>query len=183
MGYKNREIELKLQLVSGQTYNQLKKVLGTYTESEHSFTVVGKAADYYWTIKSNADFLRLRRQNNGIGGILTFKGTDKATNFNRIEYDLDVSDFKQALDMHTYAFGAPREVFKKYHVFFTGENEHDNFSVYQVSSDPEKRIFLEIEAVTAMKVHEMLGGLSLAHPEFKFDVVPYSIYQMFGRVG
>jgi len=181
MGYKNREIELKLLLTSGQSYNKLLEALDDHLESfySESETISARASDQYWDApdQATADFIRLRKKDSGKGGTITIKSTDKGNNVDRVEIDVDIEDYKQGLALLTALYGPPREkVTKKYHVLFL-ENEHTNYSIYQV--DKDKRLFLEVEARRGKRVNELVRSFVEKKPEFTFVVVQSSIYDMF----
>ncbi|MEM4379122.1 MAG: CYTH domain-containing protein [Thermoplasmatales archaeon] len=181
MGFKNREIELKLQLVTDQSYNKLLESLEQHLEVYYPEyeTIHSKAADYYWDVpkSAEADFIRLRKKDSGKGGTITIKSTDKGSNVDRAEIDVDIEDFKQGLALMTALYGSPKEkVNKKYHVLFL-ENDHTNYSIYQIEKD--RRIFLEIEARSGKRVAELVESFIKAKPEFQFVSIQSSIYEMF----
>jgi len=181
MGYKNREIELKLVLTSGQSYNKLLESLEEHLETFYpeSQVISARASDHYWDAPkaSNADFIRLRKKDQGKGGTITIKSTDKGNNVDRVEIDVDIEDYKQGLALLTSLYGPHREkVTKKYHVLFL-ENEHTNYSIYQVEKD--KQIFLEVEARRGKRVVELVRSFVEKNPAFTFDSVQSSIYDMF----
>jgi adenylate cyclase class IV len=181
MGYKNREIEAKLVVTSSHGYQDLLKALESFLDVYYPDyeTISSKASDYYWNApkQSNADFIRIRKQDSGRGGTITIKSTDKSDNLDRVEIDLDVSDFKQGLTLMTSLYGEARaKVQKKYHALFL-ENKHTNYSIYQITGD--KRVFLEIEAKTVSRLIELVEKFTKFATSFSFNLVKSSIFEMF----
>lgn len=181
MGHKNREIEAKLLLTSGQSSHELLKAVESfldiyYPDYEH---ISSRSFDYYWNApkQSNVDFIRIRKHDTGNGGVITIKSTDKNNNLDRVEIDLDVFDFKQALNLMFALYGeAKAKVLKKYHVFFL-ENRHTNYSIYQIVGD--KRVFFEIEAKNADRLMQLIENFTKFYTNFTFGLVQSSIFEMF----
>jgi len=183
IGYQNREVEIKLIIDSSMSYNDLKKDLKKFMDNTYpsNYSVVsGNASDYYWPPigGSSADFIRLRKRDSGVGGIITVKATDRVYNTNRIEIDLDIGDFKQGLALLTIANGPHLEkVTKKYHVFFT-EDEHTNYSIYQVKGDD--RVFMEVEGRSGKEVEQLvLDFMNWSEYRYGCRYVGSSIFDMF----
>jgi adenylate cyclase class IV len=181
MGWKNREIEAKLLLASSQTYLELLEKLESFLNLYYPDyeTISSKSADYYWDApkQSKADFIRIRKQDCGKGGIITIKSTDKKDNIDRVEIDLDITSFKQGIALISSLYGQPKaKVTKRYHVLFL-ENKHTNYSIYQVEKD--KRIFLEIEAKKPERLMNLVKKFTDFVPEFKFNLVQSSIFEIF----
>lgn len=183
MGYKNREIEIKL-LVTGYNYqtacdfveSTVKKLYPKY-DTEDDF-VVGNATDIYWPAPRDGvgDFVRLRKTSKG--GQITLKSTDKGSNLDRVEIDLEVEDYKQAKELMLSLHGKPQAtVTKKYNVYFL-ESEFTNVSVYQVKGDG--RIFIEVESKTKGRLKEIIKELLKdAEESSSWTWIQSSIYDMF----
>lgn len=186
MGYRNREVELKL-LVDGHSTmasveRAIRPLLSELTDQQARPVVVGCAADTYWAApdESPADFIRLRildeEDARGNPAQITLKSSDKGSNINRIEVDLGVSDHSQANKLLTLMLGDPLgQVTKRYTVFFL-EDIHTTVSVYKVMKD--KRIFVEVEATTLKRVKEITKIL-MDQGGLKFTRIPQSLFEMF----
>lgn len=160
MGYKNREIEVKLLVDSDKGFNEINRRVVDFVESiypEYS-TVVGKSYDLYWNPPkgSKPDFVRLRRSD-GRGAVITVKESDKGNNTDRVEIDLDVDNYDQSLELLSSLHGEPKKLSKKYYVYFL-ENSDTNISVYQVSGD--SRVFIEVEGRSLRRVKKLCSGLN-----------------------
>lgn len=188
MGYRNREIEIKLSpiLKNGGTVSSLPAVNGwiegwverIMPEFEY---IIGHATDYYWDTPkhSDGDFVRIRRI--GDRGQITLKGTDKKDITNRIEIDLQVDDYKQARTLMGAVHGDPKErVKKKYHVYFL-ESDDTTISVYRI--DKDENVFIEVEARTEKRVKELTTSLSQYMNELDEEVrlmwVKQSVHDVF----
>lgn len=180
MGYRNREIEIKLLVENSSKLPLVKETVEDWVKSMYpDFDyVIGNATDLYWYAPDHGkgDFVRLRRMSNSNAQI-TMKGTDKDDITNRIEIDLEVDDYKQARILMEGLHGEPIErVKKKYHVYFL-ENDDTTISVYQVAKDP--RVFVEIEARTKKRVRELTSALLAFDENFQYTWVNSSLYNMF----
>lgn len=176
MGYKNREIELKLEV------KNVKKIEDVTKKLEKIFnyrkTVKGKSKDLYWgaSKSSKADFVRLRLYPDGLPQV-TVKYTDKGSNFDRVEIDVNVDDAENAIQLMNSLFGKPKgEIVKEYQVYFL-DKEDSNISVYKIKNDP--RIFLEIEARSKEKVLEISNSVKQYSPELSVKRVGKSLFQLF----
>jgi len=176
VGHKNREIELKLEVLNvkslAEVSSQLEKVFN------YRKTVKGKSRDLYWkaTEKSKADFVRLRLYPDSSPQV-TVKYTDKGSNFDRVEIDLNVDNAKNAVELINSLFGKPTgSIYKEYQVYFL-DKEDTNISVYQIKNDP--RVFIEIEARTKKKVLDLSKSLKTYFPKLKTKKVNQSLYQLF----
>lgn len=185
MGFKNREIEVKLWAKGATTYNTMCNFVEAAVQSFYpkydieDDLVVGNATDIYWPAPRDGmgDFVRLRKT--AKGGQITLKSTDKGNNVDRVEIDLEVHDYKQAKELMLALHGKPKAtVTKKYQVYFL-ENQFTNVSVYQVKGDD--RIFVEVEAKTKTRVKEIIQALMAApkRPSDEFVWIQSSIYEMF----
>lgn len=179
MGWKNREIEVKALVEGVTSMNQLDALVlpfMTETYPEHEI-LIGKSFDLYWHPPkgSIADFVRLRRTSDDRAQI-TLKAQDKGDNVNRVEIDLEVHDYKQALALLKVLFGEPEKLSKKYIVYFL-EDEHTTVSLYQVTGDPN--LFIETEAKTKTRVKELIRQMMKAFPGLTFYMIDKSLYKMF----
>lgn len=184
MGYKNRELEVKLDLVDGQGYaatcafveSVVQKLSPVYTVTDDM--VIGNATDLYWNAPRAGigDFVRLRQTSKGAQ--ITLKATDKGNNVDRVEIDLEVDDYKQAKALMFALHGDPKaKVTKAYQVYFL-ENNHTNISVYQVQKD--KRVFVEVEATSRKRLKQIIRALMAdSDPKWSWNWIRSSIYDMF----
>ena len=181
MGFRDREIERKL-IVKGTTRmadvdRYLLKVL-----KRHKRLIAGKSEDIYWESPegSRADFVRLRRANKDGAAKLTIKYSDKRNNFNRIERDVEVHPFSTTRRLLEDVFGKPAGyVNKRYIVYVMGAagGEADStISLYQIVGD--RRVYLEIEAITAAKVDFWTKKVLRALP-YRTKRVNQSLYMIF----
>jgi adenylate cyclase class IV len=177
MGYKNRELEVKL-LASTDKYKLVcERILASIVNMDFE-CLIGKATDLYWPAPEagGADFVRLRRRANGSSdGQITLKSTDRGDIVNRVEIDLEVDNYTQAKVLMTTLHGKETaSVTKRYTVYFL-EDRDTNISVYQITGD--KRVFLEVEAKTVKRLKELLDIVySSDHDLIR---VKSSVYNMF----
>lgn len=180
MGYRNREVEIKLLVENTNKLPLAKEMVEGWVKTmypEFDY-VIGHATDLYWHApdQGQGDFVRLRRTSDNRAQI-TMKGTDKDDITNRIEIDLEVEDYRQARILMEGLHGEPVEkVQKRYHVYFL-ENDDTTISVYQVTKDP--RVFVEIEARTKRRVKELTKSLLDFDQNFKYSWVNSSLYKIF----
>lgn len=179
MGYKNREIEVKIEVVGTSDLYRVNKKIEEFVDKVYPDReyIVGDATDWYWhTPKQSAgDFVRLRRNNDGAE--ITMKAVDKDDITDRVEIDLPIASWEQGKILMEGVFGSPVEkVRKKYHVYFL-ENEHTTISVYKVRGDD--RIFIEVEARTKSRMTELTNQLKEFYPDHEFKRVKSSIYEIF----
>jgi predicted adenylyl cyclase CyaB len=177
VGYKNREIEIKMLALGTKSFSLVSSEVEKYVSEVYpEFTLIkGNSHDWYWSAPkvSNADFVRLRKNTNG--ATITIKSTDKGDNTDRVEIDLDVDDYKQAKELMFSLHGDPKaKVQKKYDVYVL-EDKHTNVSVYQIKDDD--RVFIEVEATSRRRVKELTKGL--VGGSRKFAWIQASLYQMF----
>ena len=184
MGFKNRELEIKLLLTGASGYESVckfvestvKKLYSSYSTDDD--LVIGNATDIYWNAPRAGigDFVRLRKTSKG--GQITLKATDKGSNLDRVEIDLEVHDYKQAKELMFSLHGDSKAtVTKKYNVYFL-ENEFTNVSVYQVKGD--SRIFVEVESKTKGRLKEIIKELlNSADESYRWTWIQSSIYDMF----
>lgn len=178
MGYKNRELEVKMLAVGVKGLQTMidrveKAILSIHKDPD---IVIGNASDLYWKapVKGRADFVRLRK--NTDGAQITMKNTDKGDTVDRVEIDLEVDDYKQAKELMTALHGDPMaDVTKKYYVFFL-ENKDTTVSVYQVKNDD--RVFVEVEGRTKRRVKQLIQTI-MAVSETEYEWVSTSVYTMF----
>jgi len=177
MGYKNREVEVKMLAVGVKGLQTMVDRIDPLFKNA-SDIIIGNAADLYWSTPKNspADFVRLRRVSNASDeGQITAKATDKGSTVDRVEIDLPVP-YKQAKALMLAAHGDPTaEVVKKYHVYLL-ENDDTTVSVYQVRNDD--RVFVEVEARTKKRVAEIIRVI-LAGSNTDYEWIQSSVYNMF----
>ena len=97
MGYKNREIEVKLKISSNRiTRVNINNIAQIIEQSLiHYRKVSGNSTDIYYHSPFDTDaFIRLRKS--GSNSEMTTKIKDRNTNINRVEIDLQIKDPKQA---------------------------------------------------------------------------------------
>jgi adenylate cyclase class IV len=184
MGFKNREVEVKLLLSGASGYDKICAFVegvakGLYPKYDtEDDLVIGNATDIYWNAPRSGigDFVRLRKTSKG--GQITLKASDKGNNIDRVEIDLVVGDYKQAKELMFALHGDSKAtVTKKYNVYFL-EDEHTNISVYQVKNDG--RIFVEVEAKSKTRVREIIKALlANADKSWEWKWIQSSIYDMF----
>jgi adenylate cyclase class IV len=176
VGYKNREIELKLLAKNIKSIEDVaKKIEKVFNYKK---TVCGKSKDVYWDpIKGcKADFVRLRNYPESWPEV-TVKYTDRGSNFDRVEIDLSVESSKNATEIMKSLLGNPRgSITKEYQVYFLDDKD-TNISVYKIEKD--SRIFIEIEARTKKKVLEVKNSLLKYIPELELSVIEKSLYEIF----
>jgi adenylate cyclase class IV len=183
MGYKNREIEKKFIVLDAKiTFNQacaivqdvLKIAMGRELFDAKDYDK-NNSKDLYWASHNPAaaDFIRLRRMPDGTGQ-LTLKRSDRGSNLNRIEIDVEVPDPEQTGKFLKQLFGKPLgSLHKDYFVLFIDEND-TNVSVYKIRGNP--LVFVEIEARTLSKVNKVTKLVSSA---IRMKQERRSLYQLF----
>jgi len=179
LGYRNREIEVKLEVLGTSDLYKVNKKVEEFVENAYKDFeyIVGDATDWYWHTpdQSDGDFVRLRRKPGGAE--ITMKAVDKGDPIDRVEIDLAIEGWEQGKILMTGVFGPPVEkVRKKYHVYFL-EDEHTTISVYKVRGDD--RVFLEVEAKSLSRVKELTLALKNALPDTDIVRVGSSIYEIF----
>jgi adenylate cyclase class IV len=187
LGYKNREVEVKM-VVNGVTrMADVDRALQGILKG-HRRKIAGDSEDTYFhkpvLLKvprvPKADFIRLRRPNKDDISKFTVKYADRGGNFDRVEKDSDVTQFKQMRSQLVDILGEPAGVLRKrYVVYFMGSRGHEadtTVSLYQVKGD--KRVFLEIEAKTADKVDYWTKRVLRALPHGTIRVYE-SLYELF----
>jgi len=188
MGFLNRELEVKILVrnkddgispsqssVCAFVESELKKIYPAYNTEDDQ--IIGNATDIYWNAPRTGigDFVRLRKTSKG--GQITLKATDKGSNLDRVEIDLEVHDYKQAKELMLALHGESKaSVRKKYNVFFL-ENEFTNVSVYRVSGSA--MTFIEVEAKNKTRLKEIVKVLTKESEKWDFSWVQSSIYEMF----
>jgi len=182
MGYRNREVEIKLQVMSGHSLVQVRDLVEKYVvakfpnyDEEDDF-IVGDASDLYWhaPVGSIGDFVRLRQKTGGSGQV-TMKAKDRGNQTDRVEIDVEV-EYSQGKALMLGLFNEPiQKVRKRYYVFRLGD-EHTTISVYKIRSD--ERIFIEVEAITTREVFTISDQLA-NYTALNLSVVQNSIYDIF----
>ena len=178
MGYKNREIEVKL-LVKGITSlktvnNHLEKM---FPDPED--LVIGKSKDVYFhpPVGSEVDFARVRFFPDRDGGQLTIKASDKGNNVDRIEVDVEVKDCDQAVKFLNHLLGRePTGTLTKRYIVYFLDKRDTTVSLYQLVGD--SRVFLEVEARSMAKVDKLLKELENILP-YELERVNSSLFQLF----
>lgn len=155
MNIYKREIERKFVL-KGITYSHA----FVWLRNRAPMTINGESFDEYWKAP-NVDFVRLR----GNTKELTVKVTDKGTVVDRIEENVIVNDLEAMYRTTNLMFGPPcLTLTKKFSVFNAtcrpapGTEFKAIICLYEVTDDPEQRVFLEIEA-ESLKIVDVFAEL------------------------
>lgn len=179
MGYKNREIEVKIAVDGVSSLKQLDNLFSPFIEELYSDfdLLIGKSYDEYWNTPRNslASFARLRKTTDGKAQ-LTVKSQDKGDNIDRIEIDLEVDDYRQAKRFMEAIFDEGEKLSKKYYVYFL-ENDDTTISLYQVTGDPN--IFIEVEARTKTRVKNLISEIVKQFPQLTLYRIDKSLFQMY----
>lgn len=185
IGYKNREIEFKLEVKDTKTsLARLSKPLMNVLDVRR--VLVGRSIDVYWSLdrfrwkklgtrgKVRGDFLRVRCLETGMGQV-TLKEQDRGTYSNRVEIDVTTANPRQACELLGHLFGdTAGYIHKSYHVLFL-EDEHTTVSFYKVHNDG--RVFMEIEAKTMRRATQLLDTVTQAILA-EVDPVNASLYDL-----
>ncbi|NBP13540.1 hypothetical protein EBU95_03960 [bacterium] len=175
MGYNNREIEVKMLVKGCKSLKRVEKLcLGLFKPIN---VITDQRTDYYWAAPAT-DFVRVRQmeKNKNGHGQMTVKKTDRGSNFDRLEIDLDIFNVNQAVRLKTAEYGKkPKKLKKKYTILFLDRLD-TNISVYQI--DKDKRIFVEVESRNARKVNKLVKILQNRLP-FPLEVIRKSLYDIF----
>lgn len=176
MGFRNREIEVKLEVMSKDSLADLRRDIYRAYHDDCSQIINGYSKDvYFGTPGLKGDFARVRYGRKGELSQLTVKYTDKNLN-DRVEIDVPTNNPKAAEAFCRQLFGPPDgEIKKKYHVYFL--NSHSNIAIYQIKNDP--RVFVEIEATTRKRVDNILNVFQKKFPDLKLKQSTKSLYQLF----
>jgi hypothetical protein len=175
MGFRNREIEIKMLVKGCKSLLDLEKICISIFSPMH--IIKDSRTDYYWPAPAT-DFVRVRQmeKNKNGRGQMTVKKTDKGCNFNRLEIDLDILNVNQAIRLKTAEYGmSPKKLKKRYVILFL-DNVETNISIYQIYKD--ERIFVEIESRNAKKVNNLVKLLKKNLP-FDLENVKKSLYDIF----
>ena len=191
---KHREVEIKLQVSSWEGKKNFSltevndKTIGFINNfiTASRFPIYGHAQDTFYKSPTDGpnDFIRVRRRNTeqgDISGQLTLKAQDRGSVINRVEIDVNCQDFETARVFSKAVFGEDMgKVSKRYHVHFS-DDDTTTISVYQVDGDPEKRVFIEIEAKTKTLMTSITKKyLSyMSEHGISFDWCDGSLYQVF----
>ena len=179
MGYKNREIEVKLLATSYVSLHHVNQIVESWVSDfhpEYSY-IYGDASDLYWKTPkaSEGDFVRLRRTNSRAQ--ITMKATDRGDITDRKEIDLEIDDYNQAKILMYGVHGEPlSSVRKRYHVYFL-ENEDTTVSVYQIFKDD--KVMIELEARDEKRVRDMVLSLHESYPNLGLKWLRSSVFNMF----
>lgn len=168
MGYKNREIEVKLEVQGTSSINLVNREIDSLFSDVRFKLIEGFSADTYWNKVNNPHklgFFRVREMEDGTCQ-LTVKEQDKGNNLDRIEIDLSSHDTpKQAKLLMTQLLGPSIGVIKKkyyVHILDSKHEERPTVSVYKISGDD--RVFVEIEAHSKKEVDRLLESV-----DFRFQ--------------
>ena len=178
MGYKNREIEVKLVVENADSLSKINNILKKHFKKKSKRQRVGISKDAYWRTPrtSKADFIRLRCYSGGRAQ-LTVKHTDKGDNLDRVEIDLEIDDSKKASLMLSSVFGSSLGfIHKRYSTYFL-DNEDTTVSLYQIVND--KRVFLEVEARSKKEVFSLIKEVEGILPNYKLKREKRSLFQLF----
>lgn len=188
MGYRNREIEFKLEAKGRRMSSIVKALAGKLGESR---VLIGASVDVYWSLapfrrrqsrhlkgrRLKGDFIRVRCMEDGSGQI-TVKEQDRKVYSDRVEIDVGTRDPKIACLFIGHVFGDPTgSVNKAYHVFFM-EDDHTTVSVYQVKGDG--RVFLEVEAKSMHAAAKLLEKVT-SLVKYKLTSVNKSLFDLVVR--
>lgn len=179
MGYRNREIEMKMEVLNGESVHRTAKVVSTALSNLVKSTVIGHRTDEYWEPLRGmkADFIRLRRLDDERAQ-LTVKHTDKDDNLDRVEIDLIV-EYRQAKKFLVQLLGEPAGKIKKlYHILILGSHDHSAV-VYKVDGYP--KLFLEIEGKSVKQVQRLVDKVTAAG--LKTKRIKKSLYQLVVKKG
>ena len=163
MGYKNREIEVKMVVMKGQCplndISDINRSISNHFSKSRLKYIEGFSADTYWNKINNPHkigFFRVREMEDGTCQ-LTVKEQDKGNNYDRVEIDVGSYDSpKQAILLMTQLLGPNLGVIKKkyyVHVLDSDHEEKPTVSVYQIKGD--NRVFVEIEAHSSNEVERL----------------------------
>ncbi len=157
MGYRGREIEIKL-LVPG-TYTHVCEELDALLATEKPIIRIGSSLDTYWRVPAELDaeaqFLRVRERV-GIRQI-TVKGKDRGDNTNRIEVDVDsTSEVHKIHRLVRCVLGKPAGVVQKTYRVWELESEYDTVCAYEVTQPVnDVGVIVEVEARTERRMLEL----------------------------
>jgi adenylate cyclase class IV len=177
MGYRNREIETKLEVIGTPSLDKVAKSVDRIFGYKCTKTIVDRKKDVYWKTpkESKADFVRLRHLEDGRAHV-TVKFADKGSNENRVEIDLVVDDPQQAYALLAQVFGKPKgTIDKRYFVYFL-EDEHTTVSVYRVMGD--RTVYIEAEAKSLRRMGSIVRRLGKQLP-WKLKKLNKSLYQIY----
>ena len=195
MGYKNREIELKLlaanpgKVNNRRFFNDLNSDLSAYLvgAGKVALEIHGSSYDVYWNPpkgSKKADFIRLRqKEGSSGGGTITVKHSDHGKILNRVEIDCEVEGYDQALLLLTQIHGEPSGfVEKEYFVYFLkgfkGE-EKPNVSIYQIITEGKRqKVYVEVEGRTEKYVQDIASNIA-KHLDVKLTQVKQSLFEMY----
>jgi CYTH domain-containing protein len=171
MNNMHREIEKKYYVGNGLTQNDVDHLLRMWLRP--SKEVYGNSTDYYFDVNGKADFLRLRVYNDSHTE-LTIKTKDQASNFNRLEVNLESGSEENAQVLCTHLFGkAIGSITKQYSVFWPSFAPDTVVSTYTVPGI--ERPILEVEAPSE---GEVLAMTKILNAELALIEEPNSLYEL-----
>lgn len=175
MGYKNREIEVKLLVKGCKSLLKVDSFCRELFKPIH--TITDERTDYYWAAPAT-DFVRIRqleKKKTGMGQ-MTVKKCDRGDNFDRLEIDLDIINACQGIKLKTAEYGIePKKLKKRYTVLFLDKFD-TNVSVYQIANDCN--VFIEVESRSSKKVNKIVDVLKKSLP-FPLETIKKSLYDIF----
>lgn len=179
MGYKDREIEIKMVVQGTSRMKTVTDALDKYFDSDSCERIIdGSSKDVYFKPPkgAKADFMRVRfAANKSDQSYFTIKYTDRGSNIDRVEKDVPVGDAELMVSVLTDIHGPQHgEIYKKYKVYFLSHD--DTVSVYQIKGDD--RVFVEVEATTEVKMQKFLKETQACLP-YELVRSTKSLYQMF----
>ena len=149
MSYKNREIEIKLEVV-GLSLSEVNKQLSELYSKQKTRMVFGKSSDTYWHLPSEAgaDFARMRELEDGRTQ-MTVKAQDKGNAIDRLEIDVDTFTApSRVAKLMRGMLGKPAaKIEKQYYVYWIDDNDHTTISCYTVNSNEDK-VYIEVESTS-----------------------------------
>lgn len=186
MGYKNREIESKLEVRQRQggpaaNMRNIDRIIEKEFEDDTEDYIEGTSSDTYWEAPSGApaDFGRVREMSSGRCQ-LTAKAKDKGDNMDRIEVDLEVRGTSlQVIKFMENLLGSSGGVIRKTYYVYVLENEHTTVSLYRVHGDD--RVFIEVEARTKKRMLQLEDRVKRCLNEGGFEPqrAEGSLFEMF----
>lgn len=153
MGYRDREIEIKLE-VQGLSFQEVNQALSSLYSSGMDRMVYGKSSDTYWHLPSSvgADFARMRELEDGRTQI-TVKAKDRGNAIDRMEIDVETFTApSRVARLLKSMLGKPGgKIEKQYYVYWIDDDQHTTISCYIVDQDPGK-VFIEVESTNESQV-------------------------------
>jgi adenylate cyclase class IV len=190
MGFRNREKEVKLEILNQTSLHNVATVIAMHIGSKA--VVHDTSTDVYFSVPKTLNkklakvakfpFLRVRRKGENGSSELTLKYEDRGGNKDRVEIDARTLDYDNTIEILSLITGnSVGKITKEYYVFFL-DNNNTTISVYTVLGQKTKKLYLEIESTSLKRVYSLKNQITKAC-DLDLKDEPKSLYRLFIKKG